>query len=43
MKDFITIATENPLIIQIIEKLPYLTQEQLLILLNQINETDYHE
>ena len=43
MKDFITIATENPIIIQIIEKLPYLTQEQLLKLLNEINETDNHE
>ena len=43
MKDFITIATENPLIIQIVEKLPYLTEEQLLKLLNQINETDYNE
>lgn len=43
MKDFITIATENPIIIQIIEKLPHLTEDQLLKLLNQINETDYHE
>ncbi len=43
MKDFITISTENPLIIQIVEKLPYLTQEQLLELLNQINETDNHQ
>ena len=39
MKDFITIATENPLIIQIVEKLPYLTEDQLLKLLDQINET----
>lgn len=43
MKDFITIATENPLIIQIVEKLPYLTEDQLLKLLNQINETDNHQ
>ena len=43
MKDFITIATENPLIIQIVEKLPYLTEKQLLELLNQINETDNHQ
>lgn len=43
MKDFITIATENPLIIQIVEKLPYLTEEQLLKLLNQINETNHHK
>lgn len=43
MKDFITIATENPLIIQIVEKLPYLTEKQLLELLNQINETDNNQ
>ena len=43
MKDFITIATENTLIIQIIEKLPYLTEKQLLKLLNQINETDNNQ
>ena len=43
MKDFITIATENPLIIKIVEKLPYLTENQLNEIIQYINETDHHE
>lgn len=43
MKDFITIATENPLIIEIVDKLPTLDDKQLLKILNLINETDNHE